>query len=100
MLTMDLEKEFTELKSKITPLGTAKFIAGTLASLGATAAVIGLMRSPLQGSRGITKLLMKFGIFVLACKAGDVAEKYLKDTVEDAEKAFKEAKDEVQTATA
>lgn len=97
---MDIEKELNELKSKMTPIGTAKFIAGTLASLGATAAVIALMKGPLQGSRGVTKLLMKLGIFILACKAGDVAENYLKETVDDAEKAFKEAQEEVKTANA
>ena len=91
---MDLEKELNELKSKITPINTIKFLTGTLISFGATAAVIAAMRNPLQGAKGITKLLMKLGIFVKASRAGDAAEKYFKDTVEDAEKAFKEAKEE------
>lgn len=95
---MDIEKEIQELKAQITPMNTFKFIAGTLISLGATAAVIGMMKSPLNGSKGVTKLLMKLGIFVLACKAGDVAEDYFKKTADEAEKAFKEAKDEVKGA--
>lgn len=87
---MDLNKELEEIKAKITPMNTAKFVAGTLISLGATAAVIGFMKTGLTGSRGLTKLLMKLGIFVLACKAGDVAEGYFKDMVTEAEEAFKE----------
>lgn len=93
---MDLEKELNELKSRITPMNTFKFLTGTLISLGATAAVIGVMKSPLSGSRGVTKLLMKLGIFVLACKAGDVAEEYFKKVMGDAEEAFKEAKGEME----
>lgn len=89
---MDFEKEFNELKDKITPMATAKFIAGTLISFGATAAIIAALKNPLAGARGLTKLLMKVGIFVLACKAGDSAEEYFKKTVTEAENAFKEAK--------
>lgn len=97
---MDIEKELNALKSEITPLKTFKFVAGTLISLGATAAVIGMMKSPLNGSKGVTKLLMKLGIFVLACKAGDVAEDYFKKTITEAENAFEEAKEEVKTVNA
>lgn len=97
---MDIEKELNALKSEITPLKTFKFVAGTLISLGATAAVIGMMKSPLNRSKGVTKLLMKLGIFVLACKAGDVAEDYFKKTITEAENAFEEAKEEVKTVNA
>ena len=93
---LDLNKELQELKAKMTPLNTAKFLAGTVVSLGATAAVIAFMKSGLAGSKGVTKLLMKLGIFVLACKAGDIAESYFKETVEDYEKEFKEAKKEAE----
>lgn len=95
---MDIEKEFQELKAQITPMKTCKFLAGTLISLGATAAVIGMMKGSIAGSKGITRLLMKLGIFVLACKAGDVAEEYFKKTAEEAEKAFAEAKEEMKGA--
>lgn len=93
---MSIEKELDALKAEITPMNTFKFIAGTLISLGATAAVIGMMKSPLAGSRGVTKLLMKLGIFVMACKAGDVAEDYFKKMVTEAEDAYKEAKEEMK----
>lgn len=93
---MDFNKELQELKAKMTPVNTAKFIAGTLISLGATAAVIALMKTGLTGSKGVTKWLMKLGIFALACKAGDVAENYFKETVTEAEEAFKEASKEVK----
>ena len=89
---LDLNKELEELKLKMTPLNTAKFIAGTVISLGATAAVFALMKGGLAGSKGVTKLLMKLGIFVLACKAGDVAEEYFKETFTEAQEAFSDAK--------
>ena len=95
---MNIEQELEDLKAKITPMNTVKFIAGTLISFGATAAVIAALKNPLQGSRGITKLLMKLGIFVLACKAGDVAEQYFKETMDDAEKTFQEAEEEMKEA--
>lgn len=95
---MDLEKELNELKGKITPTRTIKFLTGTLISFGATAAIIAALRNPLAGARGITKLLMKLGIFVLACKAGDVAEEYFRKTVDDAENAFREAREEAEGA--
>ena len=96
---MDLTKEINELKAKITPLNTAKFLAGTLISLGATAAVIALMKSGLAGSKGVTKLLMKLGIFALACKAGDVAESYFKETFDEAQSALKDMqKEETENA--
>ena len=95
---MDLEKELNELKSKITPINTIKFLTGTLISLGATAAVIGVLKSPLAGARGITKLLMKLGIFVLACKAGDVAEEYFRKTMDEAVESLKESEEELKEA--
>ena len=93
---LSLNKELEDLKLKMTPLNTAKFVVGTVASLGATAAVIALMKSGLGGSKGVTKLLMKLGIFVLACKAGDVAEDYFKEQFDKVTDAFKEAQEETK----
>ena len=95
---MDLNKELEELKSKVTPISTIKFITGTIISLGTAAAVVGAFRNPIEGAKGLTKLMMKLGIFVLGCKAGDVAEKYFSDTVDETIKTFQEAKAEVKTA--
>lgn len=97
---MDLNKELSDLKAKITPLNTAKFIAGTVISLGATAAVFALMKTGLNGSKGVTRLLMKLGIFVLACKAGDVAETYFNETFTETQKAFTDAKKDIKEAAA
>ena len=91
---MDLNKELEELKAKMTPMNTAKFLAGTVISLGAYAIVIATKKGGLVGSRGVTKLQMKLGIFVLACKAGDVAKDYFEKTFDDAQKAVKEMKEE------
>ena len=93
---MSIENDIAQLKEQFTPTNAAKFILGTLASLGAAAAVVALMQGPLNGSKGMTKLLMKLGIFVLAGKAGDIAETYLKETLDDAEQAFKEAQKDVK----
>ena len=97
---MNINKELADLKGKITPVNTAKFVCGTLVSLGATAAVIGIMKGGLAGSKGVTKLLMKLGIFVLACKAGDVAENYFKETFNEAQDAWKDTKKEIEEAAA
>ena len=93
---MDLNKEIEELKAKVTPLSTMKFIAGTLISLGAAAAVVGLFRNPIESSKGLTKLMMRLGIFVLGCKAGDVAEKYFSETMDETVKTFQETKEEMK----
>ena len=92
---MDLNKELEELKAKVTPLSTIKFITGTIISLGTAAAVVGLFKNPIDGAKGLTKLMMKLGIFVLGCKAGDMAEKYFNDTVDETMKSFQEAKEEM-----
>lgn len=91
----ELEKEFNDLKQKATPLNATKFVVGTLISLGAAAAVAGMMKGSLKNVKGLTKIIMKLGIFMLGCKAGDVAEKYFNDTLDDIIKTFKEAKEEM-----
>ena len=93
---MDFEKELNELKAKMTPAGTFKFIVGTLISLGATTAVIALMKMPLLSTKGITKLLMKLGILVLACKAGETAEDFFRDKFDELEAEMKEGKETIQ----
>lgn len=95
---MDFNKELNELKAKVTPVSTMKFITGTLISLGAAAAVISMFKNPVEASKGLTKLMMKLGIFILGCKAGDIAEKYFNETVDETIKTFQEAKEEMKTA--
>lgn len=95
---MDINKEIEDLKKQFTPMSAAKFIAGTIISLGATAAVCAALKNPLQGAKGLTKLMMRLGIFVLGCKAGDVAEKYFNDTVDETIRTLHETKEEVAKA--
>ena len=95
---MDLNKELEEFKKKITPTNTAKFVIGSVISVGATAAVMACMKSGLAGTKGITKLLIKLGIFVLACKVGDTAEEYFNDKFTEVQEAFKDAQKDVQEA--
>ena len=93
---MDFEKEIQELKEKITPASTVKYVAGTIISLGAAAAIASLFSGHIKNAKGITKLMMKIGIFVLGCKAGDVAETYFVNYVDDTIKTFKEAQEEMK----
>ena len=90
-MNAELEKELNELKAKITPMNTFKFVMGTLAGLGATAAVVAMMKAPLLSAKGVTKLLMRFGIFVLACKVGSDTEDYFKAKVTEIEQEYADA---------
>ena len=94
---MDIEKEFTEWKAKMTPMNTIKFLTGTLISLGATAAVVGVMKHSLIGAKGITKLLMKLGIFVIGCKIGNDAEEYFKEKFDEYTEELKETSKEMKS---
>ena len=91
---MNFEKEFDELKAKMTPVNTGKFLMGTLVSCGAMAAVVGALRLPVATSRGLTKLMMRLGIFMLGCKAGEVAEKYFNEMFDNIVNALKESGEE------
>lgn len=93
---MDITKELTELKEKMTPLNTMKFLAGTVVSCGAMAAIAAALKMPIQSARGLTKLMMKLGVFVLACKAGYIAETYFNNTIDSVIQAFNEAKEEAE----
>lgn len=92
---MDIEKELAEIKSKITPINTAKFLMGTVISCGAMAAIVAALRNPIQSAKGITKLMMRLGVFVLGCKAGDVAEEYFNGIVDQLVKTFNDSKEEI-----
>lgn len=94
---MNIEKELQEWKAKMTPLNTIKFLTGTLVSLGATAAVAALMKGSLVGSKGIVKLLMKLGIFVIGCKVGTDAEEYFREKFDEYSALFKETQEEMKS---
>lgn len=93
---MNFEKELSEIRAKVTPVKTVKFIVGTIVSCGAMAAVVAALKSPIQSAKGITKWMMRLGIFVLGCKAGDIAEDYFSKTTDQVIEAFNEAKEEVK----
>lgn len=90
------EEALVEFKKKLTPINAGKAIFGTLVSIGAAAAVIAAFRNPLKASSGILKLLMAAGVFVLACKAGDIADEHLKETVDDWTSTAKEISEELK----
>ena len=91
---MNIEKELMELKANVTPFKTIKFLAGTVISCGAMAAICAALKIPIQSSKGLTKLMMRLGIFILGCKAGDVAEEYFGQMIDKVMETFKEAKEE------
>lgn len=78
------EEALEELKKQLTPKGIGKVVLGTLVSLGATAAVIAAFRNPMKGTKGLLKILMAAGIFVLGCKAGDIAEEHCGEMIDEA----------------
>lgn len=85
-----------ELKSYLTPKKAIKAVLGTLVSLGATAAVISMFRNPIKASKGIIKLLMIMGVFMLGCKAGDVAEEQCKQTIDNLVETADDFKNELK----
>ena len=93
---MSFGTDIEELKKNITPRKAVQFVAGTLISLGAAAAVVAMMKSPVQSAKGLTKWMMKMGIFVLGCKAGDIAEKFFNESVDNAIMGLMEAKEEMK----
>lgn len=93
---MSFETDIAELKKEFTPRKAAQFVAGTIISLGAAAAVVAMMKNPIQGAKGLTKWMMRLGIFVLGCKAGDVAETYFNKCVDDTIEQIQKAKEEVE----
>ena len=94
---MDINQEaLEELKKQLTPLNGFKIIFGTLVSVGATAAVIAAFRNPINGVKGILRILMSAGAFVLGCKAGDIAEEYFKETVDNWTETISDISNEVK----
>lgn len=89
------EKVLEEFKKQFTPLNASKIVVGTLISLGATAAVIAMFKDPIKGAKGLAKILMASGVFILGCKAGDVAEDYFKNKVDEVAETVHEIKDEL-----
>lgn len=93
---MDFNKELAELKENLSTINIMKFLAGTVVSCGAMAAIVAALRNPVLGAKGLTKLMMRLGVFVLGCKAGDVAEKYFSEKVDELIDTFKKGKEELK----
>ena len=93
---MKINETLSEWKKKTTPAETFKTVAGTIVGCGAMAAVVALMRGSTAGTKGVTKLMMKAGIFVLGCRVGDEAEKYFNSQVDGIIASLKEAKEELE----
>ena len=99
---MSFDTDLNAIKANITPVKTFKYVGGAIVSLGAMAAVAAVFKLPINASKGITKLMMKLGVFILACKAGDIAEQYFHettDTVVDAIKPMQEVQNNESNAT-
>ena len=88
-------EELNELKKELTVYNITKFCAGYAISFGAFLAIMAFLKNPLSTSKGLIRLLTKLGIFVLACKAGDVAQKYFCDSADEIKDSIKDIKEAI-----
>ena len=86
-------KELTELKNQLTPYNVAKFCIGYTISVGAFLAIMAFLKKPIGPSKGLVKLLTKLGIFVLACKAGDIAQDYFCESADEIKNGINDIKE-------
>lgn len=91
---MSFETDLEELKKEITPRKALQYAAGTFIAMGAAAAVVAVLKNPVSAAKGLTKWMMRLGIFVLGCKAGEVAETYFNKTVDDFAEQFNDIREE------
>ena len=92
---MEELKELKDLKKALTPYKITKYCAGYVISVGAFLAIMAVLKRPMGASKGLIKLLTRLGIFVLACKAGDVAQKYFCDTADEIKDSIKDIKEAI-----
>ena len=92
---MEELKELKELKKALTPYNITKYCAGYIISAGAFLAIVAILKRPMGASKGLIRLLTKLGIFILACKAGDVAQKYFCDTADEVRDSIKDIKEAI-----
>ena len=77
---------------------TIKLGAGMVLGLAADMAVAALLKRHIPVSKGITKVLIKLGIFAVAMKIGDDVETYFYKVADEAKETFAEAKEEAKKA--
>lgn len=77
---------------------TIKLGAGMVLGFAAEMAVAALLKQHIPVSKGITKVLIKLGIFAVAMKIGDDVETYVYKVSDEAKEAFAEAKEEAKKA--
>ena len=96
--------EYAKLKDNVTFMKVLKFVGGATISCGAMAVVVAAFRLPIRSSKGITKMLMSLGAFILGCKAGDIAEDYFNQEIdklgEEVAKTINMAKEELNRESA
>ena len=79
---------------------TLKLGLGLVIGFAADMAVTALLRGHVPAGRGITKLMVKLGIFAIAMKVGEDVENHFYTMVDDAAACMKEAKEEAKKAVA
>lgn len=77
---------------------TLKLGAGMVIGMAADMAVAAILKQHIPVSRGITKLMIKLGIFAVAMKVGDDVETYFYKVADDAKATYMEAKEEARKA--
>lgn len=67
-----------------------RFAVGTVISLGSAAAISYAFKDTIRSAKGIAKISMRLGIFVVGCKIGEDAETFFNKTVDETVETCKE----------
>ncbi|MBO7452308.1 MAG: hypothetical protein J6U54_18420 [Clostridiales bacterium] len=85
-----------DLKNQNKPGDNVKLGVGLLAGFAADMVVAGLLKAHMPITKGVIKLLVTFGIFVIAMKAGEEVEEYVVRVWDDTRDSIKEAQEEAR----
>jgi hypothetical protein len=77
---------------------TIKFGVGMVVGISVDLALTALLKGHIPPGKGVTRWLIKLGIFGMAMKAGEDVENYFYKVVDDTKEAFNEAKEETRKA--
>ena len=77
---------------------TIKLGVGLVVGFAADMAVTALLKGHIPPSKGITRLMIKLGVFAIAMKVGEDVENYVYKVADDAKQTYAEAKEEARKA--
>lgn len=91
-------KSFANLKKAEGFGETLKFGVGLAIGIAADMALTCILKTHIPAGKGVTKLMMRLGVFMLAMKAGDDVENYFYDVVDGTKNVYQEMKQEAMKA--